>query len=66
MSQGVSYSQVVQAHAPVYVAPAPTLAPAPALDLAPAPVPPRIVRTALTSDEAITILLETVERLQQR
>jgi hypothetical protein len=58
MSQGVSYSQVVQALAPVYVAPAPTMAPA--------PVPPRIVRTALTPDEAITILLETVKRLQQR
>jgi hypothetical protein len=64
MSQGVSYSQVVQAHAPVYVAPAPTSAPAPAL--APAPVPPRIVQTALTPDEVIKILLETVERLQQR
>jgi hypothetical protein len=58
MLQGVSYSQVVQAHAPVYVAPAPTSAPA--------LVPPRIVRTALSPDEAITILLETVERLQQR
>jgi hypothetical protein len=61
MLQGVSYSQVVQAHAPVHLAPDPTSAPAPAL----APVPPRIVRTALTPDEAIRILLETVEWLQQ-
>jgi hypothetical protein len=62
MWQGVSYSQVVQTHAPVYVAPAPTSAPA----LIPAPVPLRIVRTALTPDKAIKILLETVERLQQQ
>jgi hypothetical protein len=61
MSQGVLYSQVVQAHAPVNVVPAPTSAPAPA----PNPVPPRIVRTALTPGETIRILLETVERLQQ-
>jgi hypothetical protein len=60
MSQGVSYSQVVQAHAPVYITPAPTSAPAPA------PATPRIVRTALTQDEGIKILLETVKRLQQR
>jgi hypothetical protein len=30
MSQGISYSQVVQAQTPVHVAPAPTMAPAPA------------------------------------
>jgi hypothetical protein len=65
MLQRVSYSQVVQAHAPVHVAPAPTSAPAPAPAPALAPVPPRIVRTALTPDEAIRILLETVEWLQQ-
>jgi hypothetical protein len=61
MSQGVSYSQVVQAQAPVYVAPAPTLAPAPAK----APAPPCIVQTALTPDEAITIFLETIKQLQK-
>jgi hypothetical protein len=66
MSQGVSYSQVVQAHAPVQVAPAPTSAPAPAPALAPAPAPvlQRMVKTALTPDKATRILLETVERLQ--
>jgi hypothetical protein len=53
MSQGISYSQVVQAQTPVHVAPAP----------APAP---RIVRTALTPDKAITIFLETIKRLQLR
>jgi hypothetical protein len=47
MSQGVSYSQMVQAHAPVHVMPAPTSAPAPAP--ASTPVAPRISRTALTS-----------------
>jgi hypothetical protein len=61
MSQGISYSQVVEAQTPVHVAPAPNLAPAPA----PAPAP-RIVRTALTRDKAIAIFLETSERLQLR
>jgi hypothetical protein len=40
MLQGILYSQVVQAHAPVNVAPAPTSAPAPAPAQAPAPTPP--------------------------
>jgi hypothetical protein len=57
MSQGISYSQLVQAQEPVHVTPAPTSAPAPA---------PRIVRTALTPDEAITIFLDTIGRLQLR
>jgi hypothetical protein len=67
MSQGVSYSQMVQAHAPVHVMPAQTsaLAPAPAPAPAPAQVAPRVVRTALTPDEAIRILLDAVDRLQQ-
>jgi hypothetical protein len=75
MLQGVSYSQMVQAHAPAHVMPAPTsaLAPAPALAPTPAPAPapnptsvaPRIVRNALTPDEAIRILLDAVDRLQQ-
>jgi hypothetical protein len=56
MLQGVLYSQMVQAQAPVYVTPAPTSAPAPA----PAPSPPRIIRTALTPDKAIAIFLETI------
>jgi hypothetical protein len=63
MSQGILYSLVAQAQAPVYVAPAPSLAPA----LAPAPAPAlaqRIVRTALTPDEAVTIFMETIERLR--
>jgi hypothetical protein len=64
MSQGVSYSQVVQAQALVYIAPAPTLAPAPAPAPALAPATPRIVGTALTPDEAIEIFLETIEQLQ--
>jgi hypothetical protein len=59
MLQGVSYSQVVQAHAPVHVMSALILAPAPTS------VAPRIVRTALTPDKAIRILLDTVDRLQQ-
>jgi hypothetical protein len=45
MSQGVSYSQVVQAHAPVHVALAPTLALAPA----PAPTPVDRVSSGLLS-----------------
>jgi hypothetical protein len=57
MSQGISYSQVVQAQAPVHFASAPTLAPAPA---------PHVVRTALTPDEAIAKFLETIGRLQLR
>jgi hypothetical protein len=61
MLQGISYSQVVQAQAPVHIAPAPTLAPASAL--APAPL---VVRTALTPDKAIAIFLETIGRLQLR
>jgi hypothetical protein len=71
MSQGVSYSQMVQAHAPVHVMPAPTLAPAPARAPASAPAPAstpvalRIDRTALTPDEAVRILLDVVDRLQQ-
>jgi hypothetical protein len=64
MSQGVSYSQMVQAHAP-----APTSAPAPAPALAPASNPtsvaPRTARKALTPDEAVRILLDVVNRLQQ-
>ena len=65
MSQGISYSQVVQAQAPVHIAPAPTLAPAPAPAPAPTQVAPRVVRTALTPDKAIMILLDAVDRLQQ-
>jgi hypothetical protein len=71
MSQGVLYSQMVQAHAPVHVMPDPTSAPALAPARAPAPAPaltqvaPRIVRTALTLDKAIRILLDAVDRLQQ-
>jgi hypothetical protein len=61
MLRGVSYSQVVQAQAPIYVAPAQTSAPAPAPASA-----PRIVRTALTPNEAIAIFLETIKRLQIR
>jgi hypothetical protein len=63
MSQGVSYSQMVQAHAPVHAMPAPTSARAPAP--ASTPVAPRIARTALTPDEAVRILLDVVDRLQQ-
>jgi hypothetical protein len=65
MSQDVTYSQVVQAITPVHVTPALTSATAPAPAPAPTAVAPRIVRTALTPDEAIMILLETVKRLQQ-
>jgi hypothetical protein len=62
MSQGVSYSQMVQTHAPApRSAPALALAPAPA----PAPVAPRTARNALTPDEAVRILLDVVDRLQQ-
>jgi hypothetical protein len=55
MSQGISYSQVMQAQAPVHVTPAPNSAPAPA---------PCIVRTALTPDKAIAIFLDTIGQLQ--
>jgi hypothetical protein len=80
MSQGVSYSQMVQAHAPAPTlapalalapapAPAPALAPAPTPALAPAPAPttvaPRIAQNALTPDEAVRILLDVFDRLQQ-
>jgi hypothetical protein len=64
MSQGVSYSQLAQAPAPVHIMPAPTSTPAPAPAPAPALAPnptsvaPGIVRTALTQDEAIRILLD--------
>jgi hypothetical protein len=64
MSQGVSYSQMVQAHA---LAPAPAPAPDPAPD-SPAPTPtlfaPRIARNALTLDQAVRILLDVIDRLQ--
>jgi hypothetical protein len=63
MSQAVSYSQMVQAHAPVHVMLALTSTPAPAP--APTSVAPRVVWTALTPDEAIRILLYAVDRLQQ-
>jgi hypothetical protein len=67
MSQGVSYSQIVQAHARAPdLAQAPAPAPAPAL---PAPTPtsvaPRIAQNALTPDEAVRILMDKVDRLQQ-
>jgi hypothetical protein len=62
MSQGVSYSQMVQARAPAPTsAPAPAPAPAPAL----APVVPRTARNALTPNKAVRILLDVVDRLQQ-
>jgi hypothetical protein len=51
MSQGVSYSQMAPAPAP----PAPT----------PTSVAPRIARNALTPDEAVRILLDVVDQLQQ-
>jgi hypothetical protein len=72
MLQGVSYSQMVQAHAPAptsapalapALAPAPAPAPAPASD--PTSVAPRTARNALTPDEAVRILLDVVDRLQR-
>jgi hypothetical protein len=66
MSQGFTYSQVVEGpavpprRAPAHVAPR-------GVDPAPAPPPahvPRILRTALTPDEAIAIFEDTIERLR--
>jgi hypothetical protein len=72
MLQGFTYSQVVEGpavthhRAPAHVAPRcsnPALAPAPAQAQAQVP---RVVRTALTSDEAIAIFEETIEQLRLR
>jgi hypothetical protein len=65
MSQGFTYSQVVEGPAvPPRWAPADVeprcVNPAPA----PAQVPRVVVRTALTPDEAIAIFVETIERLR--
>jgi hypothetical protein len=68
MSQGFTYSQVVEGpavpppRAPAHVAP--RVDPAPAPDPALAQVPHVIVRTALTLDEAIAIFEDTIERLR--